>query len=143
MTLTLLTVLVFAVAADFREMRISNRLIASGLMMGLAHSGGRRCGHCSFPGEHFYSGYLIVSFISTACNWRRRYQVIFRSWWISFNETVVICHTGGICGGSSNWTGEAAVSEANGGNIRESENTDSFFSDDFNWIFYCSLGVCH
>ena len=36
MTLTLLTVLVFAVAADFREMRISNRLIASGLMMGLA-----------------------------------------------------------------------------------------------------------
>ena len=35
MTLTLLTVLVFAVAADFREMRISNRLIASGLMMGL------------------------------------------------------------------------------------------------------------
>ena len=19
----------------------------------------------------------------------------------------------------------------------------SFFSDDFNWIFYCSLGVCH
>ena len=36
MTLTLLTVLAFAVAADFREMRISNRLIASGLMMGLA-----------------------------------------------------------------------------------------------------------
>jgi len=36
MTLTLLTVLVFAVTADFREMRISNRLIASGLMMGLA-----------------------------------------------------------------------------------------------------------
>ena len=135
MTLTLLTVLVFAVAADFREMRISNRLIASGLMMGLAlrilGEGGAGIVH------------LIVSFISTACNWRRRYQVIFRSWWISFNETVVICHTGGICDGSSNWTGEAAVSEANGGNIRESENTDSFFSDDFNWIFYCSLGVCH
>ena len=36
MTLTLLTVLAFAVAADFREMRFSNRLIASGLMMGLA-----------------------------------------------------------------------------------------------------------
>ena len=65
MTLTLLTVLVFAVAADFQEMRISNRLIASGLMMGLAlRILGRRCGHCSFPGEHFYSGYLIVSFIS-------------------------------------------------------------------------------
>ena len=69
--------------------------------------------------------------------------LLYTSWWISFNETVVICHTGGICDGSSNWTGEAAVSEANGGNIRESENTDSFFSDDFNWIFYCSLGVCH
>lgn len=101
MTLTLLTVLVFAVAADFREMRISNRLIASGLMMGLTlrilGEGGAGIVHFLV---NFYSGYLIVSFISTACNWRRRYQVIFRSWWISFNETVVICHTGGICDGS-------------------------------------------
>ena len=39
--------------------------------------------------------------------------------------------------------GENLDLRKNGGNIRESENTDSFFSDDFNWIFYCSLGVCH
>lgn len=36
MTLTLLTVLVLAVVTDFREMKISNRLIASGLILGLA-----------------------------------------------------------------------------------------------------------
>lgn len=36
MTLTLLTVLVLAVVEDFREMKISNRLIASGLILGLA-----------------------------------------------------------------------------------------------------------
>lgn len=36
MTITLLTVLVLAVVEDFREMKISNRLIASGLILGLA-----------------------------------------------------------------------------------------------------------
>ncbi len=36
MTLTLLTVLVLAVVEDFREMKISNRLIAFGLILGLA-----------------------------------------------------------------------------------------------------------
>ena len=40
MTLTLLTVLVFAVAADFREMRISNRLIASGSPLRILGEGG-------------------------------------------------------------------------------------------------------
>ena len=135
MTLTLLTVLVFAVAADFREMRISNRLIASGLMMGLAL---RILGEGGAGIVHFLVNISIPVILLFLL-----FQLRVISWWISFNETVVICHTGGICGGSSNWTGEAAVSEANGGNIRESENTDSFFSDDFNWIFYCSLGVCH
>lgn len=36
MTLTLLTFLVMAVAADFRETKISNRLIVSGLIWGFA-----------------------------------------------------------------------------------------------------------
>lgn len=36
MTLTLLTVLVLAVVTDLREMKISNRLITSGLILGLA-----------------------------------------------------------------------------------------------------------
>lgn len=36
MALTLLTFLVMAVVTDFKEMRISNRLIASGLFWGLA-----------------------------------------------------------------------------------------------------------
>lgn len=36
MTLTLLAYLIMAVVTDFRETRISNRLIASGLMVGLA-----------------------------------------------------------------------------------------------------------
>ena len=50
MTLTLLTVLVFAVAADFREMRISNRLIVSGLIWGLAF---RLLGEGSAGAVHF------------------------------------------------------------------------------------------
>lgn len=81
MTLTLLTVLVFAVAADFREMRISNRLIASGLMMGLAL---RILGEGGAGIVHFLVNIsipviLLFLFISLACNWRRRYQVIFRN----------------------------------------------------------------
>ena len=36
MALTLLTFLVMAVVTDFKEMRISNRLIVSGLFWGLA-----------------------------------------------------------------------------------------------------------
>ena len=137
MTLTLLTVLVFAVAADFREMRISNRLIASGLMMGLAL---RILGEGGAGIVHFLVNISIPVILLFLLF---QLRVIGAGDIKLFSETVVICHTGGICDGSSNWTGEAAVSEANGGNIRESENTDSFFSDDFNWIFYCSLGVCH
>ena len=142
MTLTLLTVLVFAVAADFREMRISNRLIASGLMMGLAlrilGEGGAGIVHflvnISIPVILLFLLFQLrvigagdIKLFSVAGGFLSMRQLLYVIL-AAFVTAAVI---------------EAAVSEANGGNIRESENTDSFFSDDFNWIFYCSLGVCH
>jgi len=138
MTLTLLTVLVFAVAADFREMRISNRLIASGLMMGLA---------LRILGE---GGAGIVHFLVNISIPVILLFLLFQLRVIGAGDIKLFSVAGGFLSMRqllyvilAAFVAAAAVSEANGGNIRESENTDSFFSDDFNWIFYRSLGVCH
>ena len=110
MTLTLLTVLAFAVAADFREMRISNRLIASGLMMGLA---------LRILGE---GGAGIVHFL---VNISIPVILLF----LLFQLRVI-------------GAGDIKLFSVAGGFLSMRQLL-SFFSDDFNWIFYCSLGVCH
>ena len=130
MTLTLLTVLVFAVAADFREMRISNRLIASGLMMGLAL---RILGEGGAGIVHFLVNisipvillFLLFQLRVIGAGDIKLFSVA--GGFLSMRQ-LFICHTGGICDGSSNWTGEAAVSEANMAGIFGNQRTLIHFS---------------
>ena len=138
MRLTLLAILMAAAVADFREMKISNRLIAFGLFLGLAF---RILVEGSAGIVHFLVNISILS-ISNARIGRRRYQVIFRGRWIFGGWAAVCVDDNVVFGGRGHRNCEALMAEGDDGKLWKRKNSDTFFTSNLNWIFCGSLGVC-
>ena len=135
MTLTLLTVLVFAVAADFREMRISNRLIASGLMMGLA---------LRILGE---GGAGIVHFLVNISIPVILLFLLFQLRVIGAGDIKLFSVAGGFLSMRQLLyvilAAFVAAAVIGLGKLLYQKRMAGIFGNQRTLIFYCSLGVCH
>lgn len=89
--LTLLMILFAAAWMDLCTEKISNRLIffRNWNRTFFPVKGTRSSGNPILFHLYFYSGYRILSVISDACAWRRRYQIIFRNWCFFEYEWIV------------------------------------------------------
>lgn len=102
--------------------------------------GGER-GSCSFHGERFFAGCLVVSFFSNARSRRRRCQAVFplRSF---FNHAAAIgAHSGVVCRGGRARRGKAGVPKGCHGSLRDGEDAHPFFNRHIGKLFITELEV--
>ena len=88
-TIALFTLVIIAVVEDVRFMRIRNRLILIGLVLGrFPHSRGGKSGSYFIRHRRNLSGNSFISVISCPDFGGRRYQAIFHDWRFRIARTI-------------------------------------------------------